>query len=1798
MKKLLLISVFICLPFFLTAQTTATFTVAGTQTFVAPAGITSISVDAWGAGGAGGSSTNPGSSGARGGSGGGGGAFANATLTIVSGASLSVVVGTGGKGTANANGGAGGFSAITTYAIKADGGKGGLINNGTLVLGASGGTVVASVGTVRTAGGNGGDGEAGITDDSGSAINSGAGGNAANGGGTGGAAVGGFLSYNNGNNGNSPGGGGSGGRSSFFGAPRRGGDGGDGKIVIKFDCPTYSLETIAASDVNVCSGTSSEVTLTGTATLGAVSQPLPIGLYSVSYEIQGVAQTPATMKVTTAGTGTFIATGFTSVGTKYITVTALSSGSSATASENCNSTITGNNNVPVEVNSSGTAPVALAVTNDTCTQMTANWQAVTGAVYYEFDLSTDSAFGSFVTGYSALNVGNVLSLTITGLTNTTYYYRVRAFNGTCPSANSNTITYANPATPTAPVLNAVSGNACTQFTANWAVVTGATTYTIQWSGDDFGSVLGTASNLTTTSYTITGLLNATPYKYRVLAVNRCGSSAYTVSSSVTTGGAIPGNVTSSNPDNIFCDSFNAKWNTASGATSYLLDVSTDSFTTYFGGYHDYDVGNVLNFKVSGLTIGTTYQYRVRAKNGCGVSTLYSGTKSQAPAANNPGTPGSVSAPAANVLCTEFKMQWNTSTNGPIDYTVQASTSNNFSTGIQTVNGVTATNYTFTGLTPGTRYYYRVRARNSCGVSAYSFVSSPPAPPSVLLPATPSVPTITPATSTICQTDGITLAPASPNAAYTYVWSTGEIGPSIYVTSAGSYTVRAEVAGGCSSTMSAAATVAIDKLPTAVAGGSETICSNQSVTVSGASATNGTILWTFSGGAGTLTNATTLTPTYTPVLGGPARTVVLTMTVTSPASNKCAPQIATAKYTINIQAPPTVSIAGSQAICPNGSMTVAVGEANAANGTILWTHDGTGTLTNATTLTPTYTAGAGDTGKQVTLTLTVTASPACSTAYIVSDIYPVVVLGNNTAAAPSSTPTLCVNTLMTDITHATTVATGIGTPVNLPNGVTASWASNTITISGTPTETGIFAYSIPLTGGCGTANATGTITVNLNTVGTASSSPTLCSHSVMTDITHTTTGATGIGTATGLPAGVTASWASNTITISGTPTEDGTFNYNVPLTGGCGAIAATGTITVNPLPPTPNIGTITHPTCVNPTGKIELISLRSVANWTIIQTGTVSQNYSATNTNYIIDNLAPGTYYFSFQEGSDCPSLPTASVVVKAPVTNIWNGTAWSVGSAPLDTDSIEFAADFQSTGNLTACSCKVDAGKNVTIKSGHTLRLENGLTVDSGVGTNMIFENSASLVQVNNVVNTGNITYKRNTTPVRRYDFTFWSSPVTRTPAFTLKNLSPNTLGDKYYRYDPLNGWVIINGGNAEMEKGKGYIIRAPQNFDIDSPAVFNGSFIGVPNNGDVSVTVATAEKDYLIGNPYPSSVYADQFIVDNTNVLYGTLYFWTHNSPPSKAVAGNAIYNYTTDDYATYNLSGSVVVGSMQGQGAGTTGNQSAPLGYIAAGQSFFVTSKGTGSAIFNNQMRFDGNNSQFFKQTKSNKGLVDLEKHRVWLNFTNTQGAFKQILIGYCEGATDKWDDNYDGKSYDGNKYIDFYSINEANNLTIQGKALPFNESDIVPLGYKSTIAGDFSISIDHADGSLSTQNIYLEDKKNNVIHDLRKSNYMFTTAIGTFNDRFVLRYTDKTLGTVDLDNLLDYVLFSVKDKIIKVTSSKEILKDIYVFDLSGKLIYSKNKIGETEIQISNLQSANQVLMIKVVGDSGHSKTQKIIF
>jgi uncharacterized protein (TIGR02145 family) len=95
----------------------------------------------------------------------------------------------------------------------------------------------------------------------------------------------------------------------------------------------------------------------------------------------------------------------------------------------------------------------------------------------------------------------------------------------------------------------------------------------------------------------------------------------------------------------------------------------------------------------------------------------------------------------------------------------------------------------------------------------------------------------------------------------------------------------------------------------------------------------------------------------------------------------------------------------------------------------------------------------------------------------------------------------VNTSLTPITIATTGATGIGTATGLPTGVTAAWSANVITLSGTPSVTGTYTYTILLTGGCGTVSATGSITVTAF----------ICGTTTITDINNNSYNTVAIGT---------------------------------------------------------------------------------------------------------------------------------------------------------------------------------------------------------------------------------------------------------------------------------------------------------------------------------------------------------------------------------------------------------------------------------------------------------------------------------------------------------------------------------------------------------------------------------------------------------------------------------------------------------------------------------------------------------------
>jgi hypothetical protein len=242
--------------------------------------------------------------------------------------------------------------------------------------------------------------------------------------------------------------------------------------------------------------------------------------------------------------------------------------------------------------------------------------------------------------------------------------------------------------------------------------------------------------------------------------------------------------------------------------------------------------------------------------------------------------------------------------------------------------------------------------------------------------------------------------------------------------------------------------------------------------------------------------------------------------------------------------------------------------------------------------------------------------------------------------------------------------------------------------------------------------------------------------------------------------------------------------------------------------------------------------------------------------------------------------------------------------------------------------------------------------------------------------------------------------------------------------------------------------------------------------------------------------------------------------------------------------------------------------------------------------------NNTNFFKNSNNKTLDIEIEKNRIWLDLINTAtNSNIRTLVGYIEGATNESDRLFDANVDEKIKF-NLYSLLNEEMLTIQGRVLPFDINDRVPLGIDITQNGTYKIAIGAVDGLFSdvSQNIYLEDKLLNITHDLRASAYTFTSNPGKFNDRFVLKYTNSQLGTNDFD--LENQIKVYASNYIIVKSPQEKIKNVMVFDVLGKKLVNLKNVTQNEITITELRPTTDILLVKVTLENGLTITKKVIY
>jgi sugar lactone lactonase YvrE len=574
-----------------------------------------------------------------------------------------------------------------------------------------------------------------------------------------------------------------------------------------------------------------------------------------------------------------------------------------------------------------------------------------------------------------------------------------------------------------------------------------------------------------------------------------------------------------------------------------------------------------------------------------------------------------------------------------------------------------------------------------------------------------------------------------------------------------------------------------------------------------------------------------------------------------------------------------------------------------------------------------------------------------------------------------------------------------------------------------------------------------------------------------------------------------------------------------------------------------------------------------------ETGVISGTPTSTNPNTTYTITA------SNYSGTSTTTISFAVSTTTCSSTTTWDGNTWSNGFPDsVTTAVIDGVYDTINDGSIDCCSLSVTNQGNLTISSGDYCNIYSNITVDpTGI---LLVKSGGSLIPNNNsAVSTGIVKVERKTPSTKRFDYTYWSSPVSTTigtallpakwePNYTFTFYTPNfyDIETSYQttfisnipdgQDDNGDTWTRTNIANS-MIPGKGYasMIKSITATGV-YPRIETVTFIGSLNTGvitiplDLSQNTASDIDDFnLVGNPYSASINSNDFIDENISNISGTLYFWTHANTLSTSYSGLEQFNFSTNDYAKYTKLGGInaVFGGKK------------PSNVIGSGQGFLVEAESVNNLVFTpNLMSKAYVNTtavSFFRGNGNNK-------RKLWLNMTDGE-LFSQQLIGYNSSSdleyNKGWDSGWNSSITTARLPLKFYSIEGNYHYDIQARG-GFDEDDEVRLGYFSAANAQFTISIDQKEGKI--KDVYLYDEVFDIWHDLSVP-YTFDTTTGEFNERFRIRY--KLAEDEDEDDHDD-----------KIKSN--LVKKIDVYDLFNRKIYS--------IEGDNLDDlpSGQILILKI--------------
>jgi hypothetical protein len=438
------------------------------------------------------------------------------------------------------------------------------------------------------------------------------------------------------------------------------------------------------------------------------------------------------------------------------------------------------------------------------------------------------------------------------------------------------------------------------------------------------------------------------------------------------------------------------------------------------------------------------------------------------------------------------------------------------------------------------------------------------------------------------------------------------------------------------------------------------------------------------------------------------------------------------------------------------------------------------------------------------------------------------------------------------------------------------------------------------------------------------------------------------------------------------------------------------------------------------------------------------------------------------------------------------------------------------------------------------------------------------------------------------------------------------------------SGWAAV-GSATTIAPGEGFTMKGTSGSDAVDPegtGVTNNpgsaqryDFRGKPNDGNITITVGLGNST-LTGNPYPSALHLNAFLLDASNVgaTGGVAYFWEQDKAANSHYLTDYRGGYGSYSPGTVGSNGVYVpatFNSYTSTGALNTTGTSSGLAierkYSPIGQGFIINAAASGTLTFKNSHRayYQENSgfSKFEKPAKTGKSaktekteedIVEISHFK--LNTIINNQFTRQLALAFLPEATDGVDFGIDAMNIDPDLPNDVSFLIEKGKYVIQG--VNFDPSKRIPLTVKATTSTTFKFYVPEVVNFDSSENIYLYDGLDASYHDIKNGTYQITVAPGTYSDRFKITFSHQTLGTPDeaINNF--FINQDNVNRNLKASNPNNlVIKSFRLYDMQGKVVLSKKDLGsEPDYAFSTSSISHGVYIAEFLTTNNEKLTQKV--